>query len=83
MVQQKEASGLDPWLAACEETGIAQLRSFGAGLTKDYAEVRAALELPWSSGQAEGQNNRLKLLKRQMYGRAGFYLLRARVLHAA
>lgn len=45
--------------------------------------MRAALEEPWSSGQAEGQINRLKMLKRQMYGRAGFDLLRKRVLCAA
>ena len=45
--------------------------------------MRAALEEPWSSGQAEGQINRLKTLKRQMYGRASFALLRQRVLYAA
>jgi transposase len=45
--------------------------------------VRAALELPWSNGQVEGQINRLKLLKRQMYGRAGLDLLERRALPAA
>ena len=45
--------------------------------------MRAALEMEWSSGQTEGQINRLKMLKRQMYGRAKFDLLRLRVLHAA
>jgi transposase len=49
----------------------------------DGAAVRAALTEPWSNGQAEGQVNRLKLLKRQSYGRAGFDLLRRRVLLAA
>ncbi len=50
---------------------------------KDEAAVRAALSLSWSNGQVEGQVNRLKLIKRQMYGRANFHLLRKRVLGAA
>jgi transposase len=49
-------------------------------LTKDLAAVTSAVDTAWSSGQVEGQINRLKTLKRQMYGRAGFTLLRARVL---
>jgi transposase len=52
-------------------------------LVQDQAAVEAALSLEWSNGQVEGQVNRLKFLKRQMYGRASFDLLRARVLHAA
>ena len=55
----------------------------GGPLRHDYAAVHAALVEPWSSGQAEGQINRLKMLKRQMYGRAGFVLLRKWVLYAA
>lgn len=69
--------------AARQQRQIPILVTFGEGLQRDYAAVSAALELPWSSGQAEGQINRLKTLKRQMYGRAGFELLRARVLRAA
>ena len=53
------------------------------GLLKDKAAVVAGLSLPWSNGQTEGQVNRLKLIKRQMYGRASFALLRARVLASA
>ena len=83
MIRCQEVAHLDPWLAACACNGISALVSFGEGLQKDYAAVRAALELPWSSGQAEGQINRLKMLKRQMYGRASFGLLRSRVLRAA
>jgi transposase len=83
MIQGQEVERLDPWLAACAESGIPALVSFAEGLRRDYAAVQAALELPWSSGQAEGQINRLKMLKRQMYGRAGFPLLRSRVLRAA
>ncbi|MBI3460498.1 transposase, partial [Candidatus Acetothermia bacterium] len=51
------------------------------GLRQDYRAVRAAVRLEWSNGQTEGQVNRLKLLKRQMYGRAKFDLLRLRFLH--
>jgi transposase len=49
-------------------------------LKKDLSAVAAAVETSWSTGQVEGQINRLKMIKRQMYGRAGFALLRARVL---
>ena len=59
------------------------LEAFAAGLNRDFAAVQAALDLPWTTSPAEGQINRLKMLKRTMYGRAGFQLLRARVLHAA
>jgi transposase len=58
------------------------IETFAAGLENSGAAVRAALTTPWSNGQAEGQINRLKLIKRQCYGRAGFELLRRRVLHA-
>ncbi len=57
------------------------LQSFATRIDQDYAAVRAALETQWSNGQTEGQINRLKLLKRQMYGRANFDLLRQRVLY--
>ena len=60
-----------------------ELASFADGLKQDYKAVRAAFELDWSNGQVEGQVNRLKLIKRQMYGRAGFELLRTRVLKKA
>ena len=59
------------------------LEEFAANLRRDLAAVQAALDLPWTTSPAEGQINRLKMLKRTMYGRAGFPLLRARVLHAA
>jgi transposase len=83
MVREKRPGDLDGWLAASGESGVAALVTFAEGLSRDYAAVRSALEEPWSSGQAEGQINRLKTLKRQMYGRAGFELLRRRVLYAA
>jgi transposase len=63
-----------------EQVGSAALRSFVAGLRTDLDAVTAGLTLPWSSGAVEGTVNRIKMLKRQMYGRAGFDLLRKRVL---
>jgi len=71
------------WLAEARACGVGTVETFVAGLEQDGAAVRAALTLPWSNGQAEGQINRLKLLKRQSYGRASFDLLRRRVLMAA
>ena len=59
------------------------LAGFAAGLRQDIEAVQAALELPWTTSPVEGQVNRLKMIKRSMYGRAGFQLLRQRVLHAA
>ncbi len=63
--------------------GVPAVETFAAGLEQNGDAVRAALTTPWSNGQAEGQITQLKLLKRQMYGRAGFDLLRRRVLLAA
>lgn len=81
-VRQRSAIHLDDWLKKCADTGISCLQTFATGVQQDYAAVRAALETPWSHGQTEGQVNRLKLIKRQMYGRANFDLLRLRVLAA-
>ena len=57
-----------------------EISRFCDGLLRDAAAVAAAVILPWSNGQVEGQIHRLKLVKRQMYGRAKFELLRCRVL---
>ena len=77
------AADLDTWLAEARTCAIGAVETFAAGLEQDSAAVRAALTEPWSSGQAEGQINRLEMLKRQSYGRASFDLLRRRVLIAA
>ena len=74
---------LEAWLADTRTSGVRAMETFAAGLEQDGAAVRAALTTLWSNGQAEGQVTRLKLLKRQMYGRAGFDLLRRRTLLAA
>ena len=83
MVRGREAAGLDSWLERAEASGQADVRSFAGGIRRDYAAVQAALTVPFSNGPVEGQVNRLKFLKRQMYGRANFDLLRKRVLYAA
>ncbi len=83
MVRQRTPEALDGWLEACAASGIPDLQSFATGLQQDEAAVRGALGEPWSNGQTEGQITRVKLVKRQMYGRANFDLLRQRVLYAA
>ena len=77
MVKDQVASALDDWLHEAQASALA---SFATGLRRDEDAVRAALTEPWSIGQVEGQVNRLKVIKRDMYGRAGFDLLRCRVL---
>jgi transposase len=81
MVRQRQVDQLDSWLEQAQACGVRELRRFALGLRQDYAAVRAALQYPWSQGQTEGQVNRLKQIKRQMYGRAKFDLLWLRVLH--
>lgn len=80
LLTERAPDQLPPWLEQCEHSGIAELVGFAQGLRRDYAAVEAAVRFPWSQGQTEGQVNRLKMLKRQMYGRAGFDLLRRRML---
>jgi len=80
LLRQNDPTGLTPWLDAAATT---DLGGFVTGLRQDEPAVRAAIVEPWSNGPVEGQVNRLKLIKRSMYGRAGFDLLRQRVLHAA
>jgi transposase len=80
MVRGRLSKALDPWLEAVAQSGLTALKNFAAGLERDKTAVLAALSLPYSNGQTEGQVNRLKLIKRQMYGRAKFDLLRLRVL---
>ena len=74
---------LEAWPADARACGAPAIATFAAGLEVDSAAIHAALTLPWSSGQAEEQINRIKLLKRQSHGRASFDLLRRRVLMAA
>ena len=72
------------WLdGAIHETAPKELRNFAKGVLRDSSAIVAAITLPWSNGQTEGQVNRLKTVKRQMYGRGFFDLLRLRFLSAA
>lgn len=83
MMTKRQDRRLEDWLARVEVDDLAELHSFAAGIRRDQAAVTAGLTLPYSSGAVEGSVNRLKMLKRQMYGRARLDLLRKRVLLAA
>ena len=83
LLHQKTDQGFTEWLDQAQKSTVAELVSFAKGLVRDEAAVRAGLSLKWSQGQVEGAVNRLKLIKRSMYGRAKFDLLRIRVLYAA
>jgi transposase len=72
----------DHWIAAAAGAGLPEFDAFVAKLQQDRAAVLAGLRLPWNQGQTEGQVTKRKLLKRQMYGRASFPLLKQRMLHA-
>ncbi len=82
LVRKRDAQALDPWIEKCLACGIPDLVTFAQGLQKDYSAIKAALTLPYSNGQVEGQVNKLKYIKRSMYGRGSFELLRQRVLQA-
>jgi transposase len=77
------SADLNTWLAEAGTSGVPVIETFAAGLRGDGGAIGAALTTPWSNGQTEGQVNRLKLIKRQMFGHASFELLRRRVLLAA
>ena len=83
LVRNRAPDRLDPWLERAGESSVQRLRGFAKRLLADYDALRAAVALDWSSGQTEGQINRLKTLKRQMYGRASLDLLERRFLLAA
>jgi transposase len=80
LVRERRGEALEAWITETTASGIEALTRFAQGLREDLAAVTAGLTLPWSNGPVEGHVNRLKLLKRQGYGRAGFALLRHRVL---
>lgn len=80
MIRSKTARKLDEWLEAARSSLVG---SFAGGIGKDLDAVRNAIISPWSNGQTEGQITRLKLIKRQMYGRAKLDLLQARLIGAS
>jgi transposase len=83
MVAERKAELLEEWLGRAESSELVGIAGFAQGIRRDLAAVTAALSSEWSNGQTEGQVHRLKLLKRQGYGRANFDLLRLRVLHVS
>jgi transposase len=80
VLREKRAEDLDAWIECARESGLRAMRAFAVSLGQDYAAVKAAASLPWSNGPTEGNINRLKMVKRQMYGRAKLDLLRQRIL---
>jgi transposase len=83
LVRARQPDQLDPWLARAAVSPLMPLRRFAKGLRDDYDAVKAGVTLAWSTGPVEGHINRLKMLKRQMFGRAGLDLLQRRFLLAA
>ena len=80
MIRTKAATELDGWIEQARTSLVAPLAQ---GIARDVVAIRAAITEPWSNGQTEGQITRLKLIKRQMYGRAKLDLLEARLVGAA
>lgn len=83
IMRERDVEAFDSWLEQCLTCSLPDLRTFAQGLQHDYSASKAALTLPYSNGPVEGQINKLKLVKRSMYGRGSFKLLRQRVLKAS
>jgi transposase len=81
IIKRKDEDELTFWLNRAQNSQVKEMRGFSFGMIKDEAAVRQAVTSQWSNGQTEGQVNRLETIKRQMYGRANFDLLKARVLY--
>jgi len=82
MLKERQVEALDAWLNRAKASHVSELSSFVNGIRRDDAAVRAVFSSEWSNGATEGHINRLKFLKRQMFGRAHLDLLRVKVLHA-
>jgi transposase len=82
MIHEQQADELDAWLNAADHSPFPILKRFALSVRRDYQAVKAALQFPWSNGPTEGYIHKLKLLKRQMYGRANLDLLRLRLLYS-
>jgi transposase len=81
VVRDRSAAGLDAWLASADGSGLPEFRGLARSMRQDGSAIRAGVTGVWSNGQVEGSVSRLKAIKRQMFGRAGFELLKARVLN--
>jgi transposase len=83
LIRKHSEGTLSAWLASAEASSCPEIRRFAEGIRRDEAALQAAVNERWSNGPVECHVNRLKTIKRQMYGRAGFVLLRARVMNVA
>lgn len=83
LVRERRGHHIEAWIKQAAASSFPEIRGFATGLLNDFDAVRAGLTQPWSSGTVEGTVNRIKTIKRQMYGRAGLDLLRKRVLLAS
>jgi transposase len=82
LVRLRQPAQFDPWLERAATSAVSPIQRFAKGLSDDYAAIKAGITLPWSNGPVEGQINRLKMLKRQMFGRARLDLLHRRFVLA-
>ena len=82
LLHARDSTGLEPWLRLAEASGVPEIRSFAATIRRDQPAVQAALDYSWSSGRIEGQITKIKLVKRQMFGRGSIDLLKQRVMRA-
>ena len=82
LLHERDSTGLEPWLRTAEASAAPEIRAFAAGVRRDQAAVQAALDYAWSSGRVEGQITKIKLVKRQMFGRGSIDLLKQRVMRA-
>jgi transposase len=82
LVRQRQPERLDPWLKRATASTLEALQRFATGLHEDYEAVKAGVTLPWSTSPVEGHIHRLKMLQRQMFGRARLDLLSRRFLRA-
>ena len=82
LLREHKVEELDRWLSTCMSSGLPELETFASGLYKEISAIQAAVRLPYSNGPVEGHVNCLKLIKRSMYGRGSFDLLRHRVLYS-
>lgn len=83
LVRERDRAAFDGWITTAETCGVAELSAVATFMRRDYAAIVAGLTLPWSQGQTEGQVTRLKLVKRQMYGRGKLDLLYRRLMRTA
>ena len=80
LIRQRQAALFDSWLLKAASSSLKSLKTFAKGLFDDYAAVKASMSTDWSNGPVEGLNNKLKMLKRHMYGRASLDLLAKRLI---